>query len=213
MRPRFVAVLAPLLALLLPVATLAATPPASLVEGVQYETVEDPGNYRPVKPGQIEVVEIFAYTCPHCAHFAPQFEAWKAKQPKNVVVRYTPAAYDTTDTLSRGFFAAQRIGALQKTHMATFRALHDERVLPMDPTDDEMVTYYAALGVDATKFRAALDSKAVQDDMQAANAFSKRVLRKGTPELIIGGRWRILGNSFEEMLRNAAAVAAHPPAS
>ena len=206
------ACLATLLSLLLPLAAVAAEPAVTPVEGVHYERVDTPGTFQPVKPGEVEVVEIFAYTCHHCADFAPLIEAWKARQPKDVRVRYTPAGYDPTDTLSRGFFAAQRLGALPRTHLPTFRALHDERTLPMNPSDDELAAYYAGLGVDARQFRAALDGPDVVRDMQAARAFAMRVGLQGTPTLVVGGKWRVRGDSWESLLRNAAALVAHPPA-
>ena len=209
MTPRFAAVLGILL-LLLPFAGLAATPPPAVpVEGVHYETLDAPGPWQPVKQGEIEVVEVFAYGCHHCADLAPMLEAWKAKQPKHVRVRYVSATYDP---LARGFFAAQRIGALPRTHLATFRALHEERALPANASDDELAAYYAGLGVDAKKFRAALDGPQVAADMQAALAFTKRIGLQGTPTLIVAGRWRMLGGSLDEILRNTAALVANPPA-
>src|SRR5688572_30981214 len=208
MTTRLAAVLASLLLLLLPVAALAATPPA-LVEGVDYQRLDTPGTYQPVKKGEIEVVELFAYGCHHCADFAPMLEAWKAKQPKHVRVRYASVTYDP---LARAFFAAQRIGALPRTHLATFRALHDARELPSNPSDDELAAYYAGLGVDAKKFRAALDGPAVARDMQAAHAFATRVGLRGTPMVVVGGRWHVRGGSLEEILQNTAALVANPPA-
>ena len=66
-----------LLLALSPLTTLAATP-TPLVEGKDYERIADAGPFAPLA-GKIEVVEMFGYTCPHCAHFEPQLEAWAAK--------------------------------------------------------------------------------------------------------------------------------------
>src|SRR5690606_24493281 len=55
-----------LLFLVLPVVACAADAPAPIVEGRDYVVVQDGQPYRPLD-GQIEVVEVFAYTCPHCA--------------------------------------------------------------------------------------------------------------------------------------------------
>jgi thiol:disulfide interchange protein DsbA len=178
---------------------------------VDYERVEQPGTYLPTKQGEVEIVEIFAYTCPHCAHLAPELEAWKAKLPKNVRVRYTPAGYDPTDTLSRGFFASEALGTLGLTHANTFRAIHEAFELPRNPTDAELAAYYKTLGVDAAKFQAEMDGAKVMQRMQAAKAFSLRVGLQGTPSLIVAGRWRVLGHSLEDMLRIAGELAVHPP--
>ena len=199
-----------LLALLLPFAACAA-PPADLVEGVHYETLPTPGTFLPVKKGQVEIVEIFAYTCPHCATLAPKLDAWKASLPKHVVVRYTPAGYDPGEPLARAYFASEELGALGLTHLNTFDALHDAHTLPFNATDGELASYYATLGVDATKFQAAMDGAKVMQRMQAARQFSLRIGLQGTPTLIVGGKYRVLGDSVEAILRNAHALATDPP--
>jgi thiol:disulfide interchange protein DsbA len=196
-----------LLSLLLPFAAVAA--PAT--EGVDYERIEHPGTYEPVKKGEIEVAEVFAYTCHHCADLAPKIDAWKATLPKHVRVRYVPAAYDPADTLARGFFAAQEIGALGLTHGQTFRAIHDSHDLPRNPTDAELVAYYATLGADAGRMQAALDGAKVMQRMQAAKQFALRIGLQGTPTLIVDGRYRVKGRSLDDMLRIAGELVAAPP--
>lgn len=199
-----------LLALLLPFAACAA-PPADLVEGVHYETLPSPGTFLPVKKGQVEIVEVFAYTCPHCATLAPKLDAWKATLPKNVVLRYTPAGYNIGEPLSRAYFASEEIGAIGLTHLNTFTALHDAHSLPFNATDGELASYYATLGVDATKFQAAMDGAKVMQRMQAARQFSLRIGLQGTPTLIVAGKYRVLGDSVEAILRNARALATDLP--
>ncbi len=199
-----------LLALLLPVAAFAQTAPAP-VENVDYEVLDNPGTFDKVGKGEIEVAEVFAYTCHHCHDLAPKLDAWRATLPKNVKVRYVPAGYDVGDPFGRGFFASERLGALARTHAATFRALHDEQVLPMNPSDAELTAYYATLGVDAKQFSAALSSPQVAARMQAARDFSLRIQLQGTPTLIVDGKYRVLGRSLDDMLRIAGALIAHPP--
>jgi len=203
------------LALLLPFAALAATPdkapPAPLVEGIDYEVLEQPGTLLPTKPGDVEIVEIFAYTCPHCAHFAPMVEEWKAKLPKNIVLRLTSPGYNPADPLERAYFASEQIGTLGLTHLQTFQAIHETQLLPHNPTDAELTAYYATLGVNAQKFQAALDSAPVMQREQAAKQFSIRTQMQGTPTMIVAGRWRVLGKSYADMLRIASSLALNPP--
>src|SRR5436190_3168963 len=144
-----------LLALLLPFAARAADAP---VEGVDYQRIEGGAPFRPLKQGQVEVVEIFAYTCIHCAHFAPALEAWKATLPKKVRFNYVPAAYDVGDSLGRAFFASEAMNLVPRTHAMTFRAIHDDSVLAMNPTDGEIANFYETLGVDPTRLLAAMSS-------------------------------------------------------
>jgi len=201
-----------LLALLLPLSVFAAKPaPAPLVEGVDYEVLAQPGTLMPTRPGDVEIVEVFAYTCPHCAHFAPMVEAWKAKLPKNVVLRLTPPGYNPADPLERAYFASEELGTLGLTHLQTFQAIHESQDLPRNATDSELTAYYATLGVDPARFQAALDGAKVMQRMQAAKQFSLRIDLPGTPTMVVAGRWRVLGKSYEDMLRIAATLATNPP--
>src|SRR5690606_3349222 len=63
-----------LAAVALPARAQAALP--GLTEGVQYRYIEGGEPYRPLPPGMVEVAEVFAYWCPHCAHFAPMLDEW-----------------------------------------------------------------------------------------------------------------------------------------
>ena len=85
-----------LLLMLLAIAPLSAcaASPTALVEGEDYELIAEPGPFAPLA-GKIEVVEVFGYTCPHCAHFEPQLEAWAAKLPADVVERESRIAEET----------------------------------------------------------------------------------------------------------------------
>ncbi|WP_457319655.1 thiol:disulfide interchange protein DsbA/DsbL, partial [Stenotrophomonas sp. P5_B8] len=119
-----------LLLALSPLTTLAATP-IKLVEGTDYEVIEAPGPYAPLA-SKIEVVEIFGYTCPHCARFEPQLEAWAAKLPKDVRFTPVPAAFGGIwDSFARAYFAADQLGVAKRSHRAMFEALHDKQTLPM----------------------------------------------------------------------------------
>jgi len=204
-----------LLSLLLPAASAMAqavpAAPASLVEGVDYELIEQPGTWGKVGKGEVEIVEVFAYTCHHCADLAPKLEAWKARLPKHVKVRYVPAGYDVTDTFGRGFFASESLGTLRRTHQATFDAVHESRTLPRNPTDAELTAFYATQGVDARKFAAELASPKTTERMKAARDFSLRVKLQGTPTLIVAGKYRVIGTSLDDLLQTAAALALHPP--
>ena len=93
-----------LLCALLPLAACAASN-ATPVEGQDYELIEQPGPFAPLA-GKIEVVEVFGYTCPHCAHFEPQLEAWAAKLPADVRFTPVPGAFGGYwDAYARAFYA------------------------------------------------------------------------------------------------------------
>ena len=192
-----------LLVLLLPFAAIAAEAP---VEGVDYQRIEGGAPFRPLKKGQVEVAEIFAYTCIHCAHFAPAVEAWKATLPKNVRFNYVPAAYAVDDALGRAFFASESMNMLPRTHAMTFRAIHDDSLLAMNPTDGEIANFYQTLGVKPTALLAAMSSPAIAARMQAAHDFALRSKIEGTPTLIVNGQYRVAGDSAVAQLANARRI-------
>ena len=199
MRQRFFRLLAPLL-LLLPLAAGAA--PGAPVAGVDYVEIEGGKPYR-AQPGKIEVAEVFAYWCHHCADFAPSLEAWKAKLPNDVRVTYVPLPFDEGDMLARAYFAAERLGVLGTTHAATFRAIHADNVLPKNATADEIAAFYAGLGIEAGKFKAAMQGFQVGSQLSGARRFAIDSGVPGTPTLIIDGRYRVVGRTLDDILRIA----------
>ncbi|MDQ3494926.1 MAG: thiol:disulfide interchange protein DsbA/DsbL [Pseudomonadota bacterium] len=182
--------------------------PAPVVEGVDYVVIADGRPWQPLA-GKIEVVEVFAYACGHCRDFHPTVEAWKRTLPRDVRFSYVPAAFDLHDRHARAFFAAEAQGKLGKTHDATFRALHDTGTLPARGVSvDELVAFHGGLGVNATRFKAALQSPAIDAKMNDARAFAVRAGVEGTPTLIINGRYRVQGRTLADLLRIADALIA-----
>ena len=200
-----------LLALLLPLSALAATP-AAPVEGTDYEVIANGAPYDPVA-GRIEVVEVFGYTCPHCAHFEPAVQAWKAKLPKDV--KFTPIAapfggYWTP--FARAFFAAKTLGIADRSHEVVFRALHDDGTLPRNPTDGELAGFYAQFGVQPERFLATLNSPGVDAALERARAFLERSGVEGTPTLIVAGKYRVIAPQADT-LRVASQLVARERAA
>lgn len=205
-RPALLPRLALLLIGLLPLA-LAAMPAANRaaapVAGTDYEVITDGKPFAPA-PGKIEVVEVFGYTCVHCAHFEPLVSAWKARLPADV--QFTPVAAPFGGywiPYAKAYYAAQSLGLVGKTHAAMFRALHDEGSLPISrPTAEEIAGFYARHGADAQQFIDAMSSPAVERQLEQAREFLLRSGVEGTPTLIVNGKYRVLG-SPEDALRTA----------
>lgn len=194
--------------LLAPMAAFAAPP----VEGRDYALIEDGQSWQP-QSGGIEVAEVFAYACHHCASFQPMLDAWKRKQPKDVRLAHVPLPYGRDDAFARGFFATRTARSFDRVHAELFRAVHEAQALPRNPSIDELAAWYGAQGLDATQVRAAMADPALAERLAAAHQFAVRSGVEGTPTLIVDGRYRILGGSMEALLRNADAVIAQVRAS
>lgn len=180
---------------------------APAVEGRDYALIENGAPYQPLA-GKIEVAEVFAYWCIHCARFAPALEEWKRKLPGDVHLSYVPLPQDSNDAFARGFFATQDAGALDKVHGPLFVAVHEEGSMPRNPTIDELAAWYGQRGLSAQRLKAAMAAPALGERLMAARQFAVRSGVEGTPTLIINGRYRILGNSMQALLQNADAVIA-----
>ena len=191
-----------------------AAPAAAPVEGQDYELIAEPGPFAPLA-GKIEVVEVFGYTCPHCAHFEPQLAAWAAKLPADVRFTPVPAAFGGYwDSYARAFYAAEQVGVLKRSHADVFKALHEQRSLPaQNVSPDELATFYSQYGVQPQRYIEALRSPQVDDKVKNARAFAMRVKVTGTPMLIINGKYLVKGKTFDDNLRIADALVARERSS
>ena len=192
--------LAVLLSLLPLVAVAAPTTP--LVAGEDYVLIDGGQPYRPLD-GRIEIVEVFAYWCPHCAEFQPQLAAWERKLPADVRFTYVPAVFDSNDAFAHGFFAAENAGAVAKTHAAVYRAVHHDGLLAHNASFDEVAWFYGQHGLDQMQVKAAMLGPKVQGQLAAARAFALRSGIEGTPTLIVNGRYRITPHHQGDALRIA----------
>ncbi|MDN5781662.1 MAG: thiol:disulfide interchange protein DsbA/DsbL, partial [Luteimonas sp.] len=185
-----------------------AQPANGLVEGEDYVFIPE-GQRWSSADDRIEVVEIFAYTCHHCADFQPQLEAWERKQPADVRVSYVPAAFSPGDVYARACFAAQQLGMLDQLHGPLFRAIHASQTMPSShPSADELAAFASRKGVDAAKFKAAMASPAVDAMMQRARQFAIASGLRGTPTLVVDGKYRVQAPSHEQALRVAEQLIA-----
>jgi len=202
----FAMLLAGLLAGLPLLAACAQDPAFVPVEGEDYVVIADGRPWQPA-PGTIEVVEVFSYRCHVCDAFQPMIDAWKKTLPKDVRLRYVPAAFDPNDSYARAFFAAATLGALPRTHHATFRAIHHQQSLPPNgASPDEIATLYATLDVDPASLKKAMQSPATDTTMAAAREFAVRSGVDGTPTMIVNGVYRVQANSLQDILRITGAL-------
>lgn len=196
-----------LLLALLPAIAGAAPPAAApaLLEGQDYVVIPGGKPFAPLN-GKVELVEVFGYTCIHCAHLEPIISAWKRKQPSYVRFTPVPAAFGGYwIPYARAYYAAETLGVLGKTHAEMFKALHERSALPIqNATPDEIAGFYAGYGVDRKKFVDTLNGPVVNERLERARAFVTAAGVEGTPSLIVNGKYRVTGGrNYDDMLRIA----------
>ncbi len=159
-------------------------------------------HYFPITPpvpstapaGKVEVVEAFSYACVHCAHFNPSVEKWKKTKPASSHLVLMPVVFNPSwEALARGFYAAEALGALPRTHEKMFNAIFVEK--KQFRTLEDIAKWYAGHGVDEKKFLATAKSFAVNAKIKRATDLAQRFQVDGTPTVIVAGKYRITGAS------------------
>ncbi len=196
------------LLLALPLTACAQAPSAPPQPGVDYEVL-DKGQRWQAPNGKIEVAEVFAYWCSHCADFQPMVDAWKKNVPADVGFVYIPAAFDLEDAYAKAFFAADAAKAVPKIHQPMFDAIHEEGVLPRSNASvDELGTWLAQRGLNRAKMVASMQSKDVAQRMARAQAFAIANRVGGTPTLIVNGKYVVRARKLEDRMRVVDALIA-----
>lgn len=139
---------------------------------------------------KIEVTEFFWYGCGHCYNFEPQLVQWKKSLPDDVVVKGSPAMWNSLMQVhAQAFYAADVLGVLDKMHMPLFQAINvDRRRLN---SEDELADLFAANGVARDDFRKAYNSFGVGSQVRQADARARAAKISGTPEMMVAGKYRI----------------------
>lgn len=166
-----------------------ASAPAKYRAGEHYEVIEVP--VKTVTPGKIEVTEVFWYGCSHCFAFEPILNPWSKTLADDVELVKSPAVWrDSMAAHARIFYTAKSMGILDKVHGKVFEAMHGaERKALVD--EKEIKALFVALGADPEQFSKVYSSFSVSSQVQQAGSRARSFMITGTPELVVGGRFRI----------------------
>ncbi|MCD0502753.1 thiol:disulfide interchange protein DsbA/DsbL [Bordetella petrii] len=176
--------------------------PASQAQGSDQHIVINPPHPSDT-PGKVEVLEFFAYTCPHCATMEPMVEAWAKTAPPDVVLKQVPIAFNASMKPMQQLYYTLLTLNRPDLHAKFFTALHGERKRLFDKKS--MGDWAAEQGVDRAKFDSVFDSFSVQTQVQRADQLAQAYNVDGTPAFAVGGKFMtspaMAGNSYEGALR------------
>ncbi|MEX6500507.1 thiol:disulfide interchange protein DsbA/DsbL [Pseudomonas zhanjiangensis] len=155
--------------------------------GKQYVELKSPV---PVsKPGQIEVVELFWYGCPHCYQFESTINPWIKQLPEDVNFLRIPALFGGAwNVHGQLFITLQSMQVEQKVHEAVFDAIHKQG--KKLATAEEMADFLAAEGVDRGEFLKTFNSFGVKSQMEKAKKLAMAYQISGVPVMIVNGKYR-----------------------
>lgn len=183
-----------------------------LVKGTDYDVISGGQPFEPLN-GKIEVVEVFNYVCPACARFEPMLQPWKQSLPADVRFTYVPAAFGGNwDQYVRAFYTAQTMGIGNKAHDALYDAIHVSGKLKGErgeDSDEDLAKFFAAHGADPKQFASGMRSFAVTAKYNQARQFIMTNGVSSTPTLVINGRYKPKGRTFDDMIRIAGVLVAH----
>ncbi|MFL6654932.1 MAG: thiol:disulfide interchange protein DsbA/DsbL, partial [Sulfurifustis sp.] len=136
---------------------------------------------------KIEVREFFWYGCPHCYALEPALTNWLKRKPANVEFIRTPATAPNWLLHAQAYYAFASLGATERTHLALFRAIHQEnRRLN---SEDALVDFAKQQGIDPAKFREALNSFGVRMNVEKAKRVNEAYEVTSVPMLAVDGKY------------------------
>lgn len=178
-------------------------PPA---EGKDYLLLSKPAPTE-APAGQIEVVEFFWYSCPHCNEFEPQLEAWAAKVPKDVSLRRVPVSFRPDfEPQQRLYYVLEALGKLAALHKKVFYAIHVEKQTLN--TADLVSAWAQKQGIDKAKFTELYNSFPINMKTRKATQLQEAFMVDGVPALGVDGRYYTSGSLAGTMVR-ALTVTEH----
>ncbi|MGC1951905.1 MAG: thiol:disulfide interchange protein DsbA/DsbL [Gammaproteobacteria bacterium] len=170
------------------------------VTAAQSEDIDVFGRYERIdapvateSPGQVEVVELFWYGCPHCADFEPFVSRWQKNKPEYVNFRRTPAIFrESWEPHARVYYTAQILGVVDQIHLPLFEAMHTHKRKLM--TREELMAFIAERGLDEAAFSRTYDSFAVDSLISRAKVMQARYGVMGVPAMVVNGKYRTSGS-------------------
>ncbi len=174
-------------------------------EGVDFVRLPRPAPVQS-QPGQVEVVEFFAYTCIHCHNFEPAFDAWIRKQPAHVVVRRAPVAFSAAFVpMQHLYYSLEALNLVDKLHAKVFHAIHEERQSLTTPA--AITDWVVRQGVDRARFTETYGSRPVAEKAARAAQLQDQYGVEGTPALGIAGRYYLNGQGARTLAVADALIA------
>jgi protein dithiol oxidoreductase (disulfide-forming) len=181
----------------------------SAADNAQYKLGE---HYLPVRapqptanPAKIEVMEVFAYSCPHCYALEPTLKKWLAKKPGDVEFVRSPHTLGRAENeaRNRAFYAATTLGVLDRFHPALFDAVHKEH-RTMSTPEELRGLFVEKVGVKAEEFDGAYKSFAADAGLRRGEQSVQALGITSVPSIVVEGKYLVspaVSGGFDGMLK------------
>jgi thiol:disulfide interchange protein DsbA len=144
---------------------------------------------QPTESGpKIEVIEFFAYYCPHCNVLDPELTAWAKARADKIVFRRVPTSINGEPMAQQQlYYALESMGEVEQYHAKVYSMMHD--LHKKVRTDEDAIALAAEMGLDRDTFAAHYYSPAVQDSVRHAIEMMKTYDINAWPTIIINGTY------------------------
>ena len=164
-----------------------AASPTAPKEGAEYKALPTP---QPTDTGKkVEVIEFFAYWCPHCHTFDPTLSAWVKKQGDNIVFKRVHVPYnERLAPQQKLYYALESLGLADQYQPKVLAALHGGG--QSFTRDEDVFEWVANNGVDRQKFIDAYRSFGVAGKVRRSAAQMENYKVEYWPLIVVDGRWQ-----------------------
>ena len=169
---------------------LAGFAQAEYQAGKHYQVLDTPVRTR--DSSKIEVVEVFWYGCGHCYQFEPLVKQWQKGLAEDVDFWSSPAMWGgNMQVHAQAFYTAKALGKLEQLHEPIFTAINVHKKALANA--DQLADFFAEYGVERADFDKAFNSFGVKSQVRQADARQRGYQIKGTPEMVVNGKYRVSG--------------------
>ncbi|SHH15350.1 thiol:disulfide interchange protein DsbA/DsbL [Massilia sp. CF038] len=170
------------------IATNAFASPAEPKNGAEYTTLTAPQATQAVG-NKVEVLEFFAYHCPHCYVIESDTAAWIKKQGSNIHFRRIAYPFQgPSDPETHLFLTLEAMGKADEVSPKVFRAMHVERQRLIK--DDAILEWVKkSSGLDNAKFLEAWNSFGVLTKLKQMPKIVNLYGINGTPTFVVDGKY------------------------
>jgi thiol:disulfide interchange protein DsbA len=156
------------------------------VEGQDYTLLSPP---QPTVSGKkVEVIEFFAYYCPHCNALDRPLTEWaKANADKIVFKRVHVSPNGEPMPQQRLYYTLDAMGKAEEYQSKVFYAMHVQHIHLN--TDADVIDFVVKSGIDRNKFTQLYNSVTVQTKVQRALQMMTSYRISSWPTIVIDGKY------------------------
>ena len=122
---------------------------------------------------EIEVIEVFAYSCNHCFNFETNIELFEKTKAQYIDFKRMPVVFNEAYKMhARMFYTAESLGILDVMHNKIFKAFHLDR--KQMNTEAEIFELFSEQGISKDQFENRFRSFTVESKVNRAERLTRK---------------------------------------